>query len=291
MARWVWVAMWMGWAGASLAAPVHIVITDLKHGKEVSTQDAELLGSLISQRIGAYSNTEVISGSEIRDLLAFQESQQRAGCDDVSCLSEIANSLGAEFIVTGQVGHLGKKWVLSIRLIDVDRVRVVGRSTARMDRFDEVPEELDRMVDDVIAPIQSRLGSRGPLSTLQWARRILSYTGYTLGIGGAATLALSHAILVITVAGLDSSKLDPAAVPLIGPMALFLDQNNSSQITDIGFACCSCQYFSCGAILCSPLFMGSSCGLGFFAEEDADEASVAFMGEPQAPPESVAMRF
>ena len=49
------------------------------------------------------------------------------GCTDAVCLAEIGGALGVEYLVTGNVGKVGNRFLVNLQLIDIRQIKVVNR--------------------------------------------------------------------------------------------------------------------------------------------------------------------
>ena len=83
--------------GASVARAddVRVLVVDFAPKGKVSQDEAELLTSVVATHIANYERARALSGADVRELVALEADKQAAGCDDTSCLSEIAGALGA----------------------------------------------------------------------------------------------------------------------------------------------------------------------------------------------------
>ncbi|MBK7862703.1 MAG: tandem-95 repeat protein [Archangiaceae bacterium] len=84
----------------------------------------EMLVSAIAQS-GLF---KVISASEVATLLGVERQRQLMGCGEDSCLAEISDALGAQYLLQGAVGKVGDNYLVTVRLLDSRRSVVVGRS-------------------------------------------------------------------------------------------------------------------------------------------------------------------
>jgi hypothetical protein len=72
----------------------------------------------------------VISDSDVEALLTNESQRQAlAGCTDESCLAEVGMALGASFLVSGTVGMVGDRAVLTIKLINTHEITTVARAS------------------------------------------------------------------------------------------------------------------------------------------------------------------
>jgi hypothetical protein len=77
--------------------------------------------------------------------------QLQGGCDQTSCIAELAGALGAQLLVTGSIGRLEELYTLNIKLVDIATVRTklsASRHAAKLDQLlvqlPDLVAELDR---------------------------------------------------------------------------------------------------------------------------------------------------
>lgn len=88
---------------------------------ETSSVDAATIASLTGVITAALANDErlaVIGGADVADLAALEAQKQATGCDSNGCFAEIADALGARYVVFSDVNTLGDAVVLNLRVID-----------------------------------------------------------------------------------------------------------------------------------------------------------------------------
>jgi hypothetical protein len=79
------------------------------------------------------ARTSVIGMREIRAMMDLEADKQSVGCkDDASCLSEIADAVGVDTLVTGSLTRTGDESVLSLRRIDQRAASVVATFEQRL---------------------------------------------------------------------------------------------------------------------------------------------------------------
>jgi hypothetical protein len=95
-------------------------------GPEVAVNLTQILSVEIKRAEGA----SVISREDIKAMLALEQQKQMIGCsDDTSCLAELGAALGVSYLVVGHVGKVSGTYVVSLRLIAPDQLRVENRVT------------------------------------------------------------------------------------------------------------------------------------------------------------------
>ncbi len=96
-----------------------------------------LYGLFVSE-IDAIPGYQVVSNDEIQAMLGFEAQKNMLGCDDTSCLAEIAGALGVDKLVAGKVGKVGKTFVINITLINQKTARVEKRVVRTVKGEDDV---------------------------------------------------------------------------------------------------------------------------------------------------------
>ncbi|MBI3180127.1 MAG: hypothetical protein HYZ27_10725, partial [Deltaproteobacteria bacterium] len=95
---------------------------------QVSPELADNLTQLLALELRRAGGMSVISREEIKTMLDYEAQKQIILCtNDVSCLVEIGNALGVDYLVTGAVGKMDDIWMIHLKLIDVDAIEVVHR--------------------------------------------------------------------------------------------------------------------------------------------------------------------
>jgi len=79
----------------------------------------------------------VITEADITSMIDYEAQKQECGVTSDSCMVELGNALGVDFMVTGTLGKIGDVFSLNARLIDIERMQVVMRidETARNEGY------------------------------------------------------------------------------------------------------------------------------------------------------------
>jgi len=115
-----------------------VAVLDLRPSG-IPDEDAANLTQVLAVELKRTRNLSVISHADIASMLAFEARKEMLGCTEAACLAEIGGTLGVQKLVTGQVGLLGGRYVVTLRLMDVAAVRVDNRVT---ESFRGVKEQL-----------------------------------------------------------------------------------------------------------------------------------------------------
>ncbi len=119
----------------------------------VSAELAQNLTAVIAAELGRYDHVRVISSREIAMLLGVERQKELLGCADESCVTQLAGGLGAEKILSGQLGTVEQSLVFTLQLTDVKSARVEGRQVK------VVPAGKNQLVDAVRATVTALMGS------------------------------------------------------------------------------------------------------------------------------------
>lgn len=83
------------------------------------------LTDALRSEIGKNSNYQVMERSQMSEILKEQGFQQSGACNETSCLVEMGQLLGANYIVIGNIGQVGKTYSVNGRLVDVATSKIM----------------------------------------------------------------------------------------------------------------------------------------------------------------------
>jgi hypothetical protein len=171
-----------------------VLVLDLKaNGVDAATVNT--LTEIVAQAVSRDRNLAVTSGADLRALVKLEEQKQAFGCDESSCLADLAGALGADLIVSGSVGQLGTLQVVSLTLYDaakqtaIAREKVQAESSSMGSLSAAIDATIDRMfgrtsaLAAVVAPTSP--DDSGDTSTLVVIGGIVAGVGVVAaGVGG-----------------------------------------------------------------------------------------------------------
>src|SRR5687768_9111212 len=95
-----------------------LAVLDLE-AKGVDKDTAQTITNVISTALKKLGVFDVITRSDIQQMLNFEASKQVVGCSaDSACIAEIGGAIGAARLVTGSIGKIGSRYVLGLVLFD-----------------------------------------------------------------------------------------------------------------------------------------------------------------------------
>jgi hypothetical protein len=136
---------------------VRVMLPDLEVAPRFADTRAGL-GQIVAEEAGRVKGYELLSAADVRAVLDQEASKQLVGCDDNSCLAELAEAMDAELLVSGRVdvGPDGAPLV-SLSLVNARALVVVNRVTATW-RGDEgrLPDVVRTGAQRLLLPAKDR---------------------------------------------------------------------------------------------------------------------------------------
>jgi hypothetical protein len=136
-----------------LAAPIahaaQIVVLDLKPASSSARELAAALNPVLVAELSRIDGMSVVSAADVRALLEHESNKAALGCDDTTCMTDIAGSLGAELLVTPTLSLVGSDVIVAHTHIRVDGAKVVRRSTGKVRGKASAAEAIEGAVHDL----------------------------------------------------------------------------------------------------------------------------------------------
>ncbi len=130
-----------------------VLVMDIQHGGDVDADLAKTLTELVTARISSTGAFYVISGSELTQVATLESEKMRSGCTENSCLTELADALGARYVVFGRASTLGELRVVQLRMFDAGEARFLERATVQQAAIEDLTRDLGPATDKLIAPL------------------------------------------------------------------------------------------------------------------------------------------
>jgi TolB-like protein len=123
-----------------------VAVLDLSASGDVPAGLTATVGQAMASHGTTLPGFKVLSKDDIRRVLSFEQERQLLGCADEQCVVNLGAALGADWIVTGNLGKLGEKFLISVRVVDLK----AGKALAAADRTVNTIEELAETAKDLI---------------------------------------------------------------------------------------------------------------------------------------------
>ena len=189
-------------------ARTKIVILDLD-SSGVEAAQAELLNGVVAQTLAPFERLEVVTTGDIRRVADLEAQKQALGCDQDSCLAEIAGALGAQYVIFGRVGQLDELILVQLNLFDADAAQPVAREEVRarsldalVDRMGPATTRLARSLLPATAVIEADMERDG--SAADSAGGSVLTSAMRWGGAGLAGVGLVTGIAATVVAGIEA---------------------------------------------------------------------------------------
>jgi hypothetical protein len=121
-----------------------LLVTDLGTGAGVDPEMTLMLANLLTSHLDSIGKYQIMTRADIASLLGLEEQRQLVGCDETSCFAEIGGALGAQYMVAGQVGRLGGRLVLTLKLLETRVARIERQLSKTLPEQEEQVPELIR---------------------------------------------------------------------------------------------------------------------------------------------------
>ena len=114
-------------ACAAGSAQVRVLLLDLKATPALSAS-ASGLGQIVAAEAARVSGFALVSFDEVRAALDQEANKMLLGCDENSCLAELAQALDASLVISGSLGETPNgETLVSLTLLNTKAIVVVNR--------------------------------------------------------------------------------------------------------------------------------------------------------------------
>lgn len=141
---------------------IKVLVLDVET-KDLRPGEVETLTSLITAHLARYPQLDVLSGADIKRLVDLEAQKQSVGCDEGSCLSEIAGAIGAQLVFFGQAGRLGGTIVVTLNVFDAVKGQAVGRQPIEARDLGQLPALVGPAIDSMVRPLFERMRAGGAM--------------------------------------------------------------------------------------------------------------------------------
>lgn len=171
------------------AGPVSLASPDFD-GVNVPADVARFCNEHLAQQLTA-AGLQVITARQIAAMLGLERQRQLLGCSDggASCMAESANALGAEGLVLGDLGRLGAKYQLNVRIVRAATGQTVATWSRTVAREDDLLEALTDAAAQLAPRVQAAFrpgATPAPVAVAATARR---WPWVPTGVAGALAVA------------------------------------------------------------------------------------------------------
>ncbi len=118
---------------AKAGEKVRVAIMEFATKGGVTQQQMDALSDLLADTVRSMGSFRVIGANDIRSVLKVEEKKAMfVGCTDVNCMAEIGGALGVRWMVVGNISKFGNAFLLNIKLIDSELVKVIASESEKI---------------------------------------------------------------------------------------------------------------------------------------------------------------
>jgi TolB-like protein len=110
---------------APAAAKPTLVVAPLQSAKR-DKDNADTLGEMIRIQVGKSDRYTLVTPEDMGAIDEELKRQLSGGCDEASCIADLGGALGAQFMITGKLKRMGKRYILLLKLVDIEKVKAIN---------------------------------------------------------------------------------------------------------------------------------------------------------------------
>jgi len=148
-------------ANAQRARPRRSIAVLAVAGAGLDPDAAKLVEELVVGSLDATGRFKVTSRNDMAAVLGFEKQKQVMGCEEASCIAEIAGALGVELVAAPRAGRLDDLTMLTLSIVDVKSAAALARSRRSLGKASELPGAVDAMVAEMLGVIDGAARSGG----------------------------------------------------------------------------------------------------------------------------------
>lgn len=172
---------------AIAATPVKIGVPELAYSG-LTPVEGNTLVEFFANRLARTPGVQVVTPSSTAALLGYERQRQLLGCDEgsTSCLAELANAMGIDFVVAGSLARLGAGFTVAIKLLEVRSGRAKFSASERLANEDALSAWLAVTAEEWGRALAPHTRSVAPF--------IIGGIGLAAGVTGGVLLGLSAGV-------------------------------------------------------------------------------------------------
>lgn len=181
-------------APAAPAGPQQLLVLNLD-AIDVPPDKVSILNGRIASLLSERTDIETITSADMQAMAQIDASKASMGCEESSCLAEIASALGARYVIYGRVGRLDDVILLQLSLFDASVGKPVARQETQGTQLKELSANLPRLMNDLLRPLGGPAVSAAAVvetSPVEQAAQPLS--ALALAGGGVAAVGVVGAV-------------------------------------------------------------------------------------------------
>ncbi|OGQ09485.1 MAG: hypothetical protein A2138_15560 [Deltaproteobacteria bacterium RBG_16_71_12] len=139
-------------ATAAPAARAQLLVLNLD-AIDVPPDKVSMLNGRIANLLSSRNDVDTVTSSDMQAMAQIDATKASMGCDDASCLAEMASALGARYVIYGRVGRLDDVILLQVNLFDASVGKPISRQEAEGAQLKELSDKLPKTLSALLAPL------------------------------------------------------------------------------------------------------------------------------------------
>lgn len=141
--------------------PKRVLVLD-PNPNGVDEATVRLVGGILTVETAALddSRLDVINSADVAKMLNLEATKTDLGCSAESCMSEIADAMGTDLVIFGDLGRLGELYLLNLTLFESGAARSRGRISLRTRTIEALPDVLTAQLPVLFAEVLPHLKER-----------------------------------------------------------------------------------------------------------------------------------
>jgi hypothetical protein len=116
-----------------------------------ATEAAPGLSAMMAARF-VEAKLKVVSDEDIVRSLGLNRQRELMGCTGDNCAAELADALGARYVVTGRVDRFADRFLVNASIWDQGKLEVRVKSQREVKDAGQLPQAIDEIADELLQP-------------------------------------------------------------------------------------------------------------------------------------------
>jgi hypothetical protein len=225
-------------------------------GDHVPLPTREALTEAFALSLARKLDLDVQSPRSLLDRVDFAQQQQQAGCDSSACMAEIANAMGARFVVFSRIVRLGDEETLRADIYDNVEGRTLALASVRSRAVDDLHRQLPTLVEALVRESTGALPLRAverPIAVAADAPMSSNMrSGLLLGGVGAGAVVVFGSLFglgTMNTVGVSRASEAYATEPTIDNARALIDARGPFDATTLTLGTCGSGCLGAGGLL------------------------------------------
>lgn len=177
-------------------------------GAGVEVAAMTLLDGAVAAALARSPVMDVVSEVDLRRMIELEGQRELLGCNTDSCMAEIADALGARYVVHGRLGTLDRELLLQLSCFDAQASRTAATRQLRAANLDALSRAVPGMVAALLADVSGETALAPAVSSdrgLLWTGAVIAGLGVAVSVPSGVVALWANEQL-----GRPGNDVDPA---------------------------------------------------------------------------------